>query len=152
MRVFICWSGDTSKQVAKALRDWLRNVIQNLELFFSDADLNKGDKWLDVLNQQLETRDTGIVCLTPDSLSAPWIHFEAGGLSKHASIASVTCYLFRLQPSDVKQPLAQFNNTLATKDDTLKMMESLNSRLEKPLPDDLLKASFERSWPELERS
>ena len=42
MKVFICWSGDVSKELAEAIHNWLRNVIQSIEPYFSSADLEKG--------------------------------------------------------------------------------------------------------------
>lgn len=42
MKVFISWSGETSKKVALALKAWLPNVIQALDPWMSDKDIEKG--------------------------------------------------------------------------------------------------------------
>jgi len=68
MKVFISWSGETSKAVATALYDWLPEVIQNGQPWISNHDIHLGE--------QLPELKIGILCLTPDNLSAPWILFE----------------------------------------------------------------------------
>src|SRR3954469_20494730 len=81
-RVFISWSGDTSRQVAEALKDWLPEVIEGIEPWLSTQDLTAGMRWGSELASQLERTDFGVICLTPDNLQAPWILFEAGALAK----------------------------------------------------------------------
>jgi len=39
---FISWSGDTSRQVAVALRTWLSQVIQAVKSFVSPAGIGAG--------------------------------------------------------------------------------------------------------------
>ena len=77
MGVFISWSGETSKAVALALREWLPLVIQAVHPWASDEDLRKGVRWGAELADRLQKTDLGICCLTPDNLAAPWLHFEA---------------------------------------------------------------------------
>ncbi len=159
MKVFISWSGERSKAVAQALRDWLPNVIQVVEPWMSEADIAKGARWgLDMARELDETR-VGIICLTPENLNAPWILFEAGALSKkrfaEASEASYVCtYLFNMVPAGVEEPLAQFQHTIANKkEDTSKLVQTINSVLgDDALPEEHLKRAFEKWWPELEKA
>lgn len=71
MKVFICWSGDTSMQIAALLRDWLPKVNQRIEPFMSHVDIGKGVRWTAELDKVLEDSNFGLVCLTPENLSAP---------------------------------------------------------------------------------
>ena len=96
MKVFISWSGDISKAVATALRNWLPNVIQSVTPWMSEQDIPKGTRWTHQLNQQLEQVKTGIICLTPDNQRSPWILFETGALAKTLADTYVCPYLFRL--------------------------------------------------------
>lgn len=42
MRVFVSWSGERSREVAKAFRDWLPLVLHYAEPWVSDADIEAG--------------------------------------------------------------------------------------------------------------
>ena len=56
-----------------------------------------------------------------------------------------------LVPTDVKDPLAEYQHTVASKEDTRKLLTAVNRRLnEGGLPHDRLTKSFETWWPELE--
>lgn len=117
MKVFISWSGERSKAVAAALRYWLPKVIQALDPWMSADDIEKGTRWRSGIANELEQSSVGIICLTRENLASPWIHFEAGALSKQQDKTYVCTLLVGLEPTDVREPLAQFQHTRATKDD-----------------------------------
>jgi hypothetical protein len=80
MEVFISWSGERSKAVAEALHDWLPNVIQTVRPWVSLADIEKGTRWnTDIASQLAECR-VGLICLTPENVSAPWLLFGSPGI------------------------------------------------------------------------
>lgn len=149
--VFISWSGNTSKAVAEALRDWLPSVIQAINPWMSAEDIDKGSRWSTEISGKLKEAKIGVICLTLDNLSAPWILFEAGALSKTVEDTFVCPYLFQLEPADVKGPLAQFQLTKADKEDTRKLLDTINNALgESALKGEQLKRVFEKWWPDLE--
>ena len=106
-KVFICWSGARSREIATFLRGWLPKVLQNIDPFLSDVDIGKGDRWNRALAEQLEDSKFGLVCLTSENLTAPWLHFEAGALSKSTG-SHVAPILYKLDIEDLKGPLRDF--------------------------------------------
>src|SRR5713226_3736020 len=107
MKIFISWSGDTAKEIALALREFLPLVENAFQPWMSEEDIGKGARWSPAIAAGLDESRAGIVCITRDNLTAPWLLFEAGALAKTSN--AVLCpYLFRLQPTDVTGPLSQF--------------------------------------------
>lgn len=150
MKVFISWSGGRSKKVAEALREWLPNVIQSLDPWMSSEDIEKGARWYVDIVSELESSYYGIICLTSDNIESPWIHFEAGALSKSMEKSRVCPYLFHIDPSIIKGPLVLFQAAKSTKDDTKKLLHSINQALaENALSTEKLDKTFERWWPDL---
>lgn len=153
MKLFLSWSGDTSHKVARILRDWLPSVIQAVRPYVSSEDIDKGARWSTDIAGELEQASYGVICITRENLEAPWINFEAGALSKSIDKANVTPFLFRLKRSDVQGPLLQFQSVIYEKDDFLKLMRSINRRLEEVerLTEEHLLKTFEVWWPQLQQ-
>src|SRR5437868_6054281 len=118
--VFISWSGRRSMWVADALRDWLPVVIQAARPWMSDREVQKGSRGLYEVARALDGIKVGITCLTPENLSAPWVLYEAGALSKALDDKMHLCtYLLGgLQFQDVNPPLGMFQATRAEKEET----------------------------------
>jgi hypothetical protein len=152
--VFISWSGGRSKMVATALYDWLPMVVQSAKPWMSDEDIEKGSRGLDEIAKALEAMSVGIVCLTPENLDKPWILFEAGALSKTLSDKTRVCpYLFGgLRSENVKPPLGMFQTTEAVKEDTRKLVGTVNRILGGGLAEEKLDTLFLRMWPDLEKN
>lgn len=152
MQVFLSWSGARSKAVAQALNQWLMQVIQAVDPWMS-SEIGKGARWSPEIAAKLEGSRIGIICLTKENLSEPWILFEAGALSKTKD-AQVCTFLLDLQPADVVQPLGQFQHTTIDKADVRKLVGDINAAVgkngEKALADQVLDEIFKRSWPALE--
>lgn len=153
MKVFIAWSGERSKAVAEALRDWLPNVIQAIQPWLSAADIEKGARWSSDLADELEETQVGLICLTPGNLKAPWLLFEAGALSKTQEETYVCTYLLDVGPTDLEGPLAQFQATIANEEDTRKLVQTINRVLgDEALGDERVNTAFEKFWPDLEEA
>lgn len=151
MKLFISWSGENSKRIAYALRDWLPMVLQAVKPWMSSYDIEKGNRWHSEMTFQLQESSFGILCLTPDNLNAPWVLFEAGALSKSIDGSHVVPYLYGFDPSELRGPLVQFQAALANKEDTKRLIFSLNRVLEENrLAESVLDEIYEIMWPRLE--
>ena len=122
MKLFISWSGEFSQRVAERLSIWIPTIIQSVEVFYSPEDIAKGENWSNRLSEELDNCSFGIVCLTPENVAAPWIHFEAGALSKSLN-AKVSAIMLNVSPSDVKGPLAYYQNTAFERDDFFRLFQ-----------------------------
>ncbi|MCL2483300.1 MAG: toll/interleukin-1 receptor domain-containing protein [Propionibacteriaceae bacterium] len=101
MKVFISWSGPLSKKVAQVLKDWIPSVIQAIEPFLSSEDIEKGNRWNTDIARELQESTFGIICVTLENLSAEWLNFEAGALSKTIENTHVAPFLLDVRPSDL---------------------------------------------------
>ena len=151
LKVFLSSSGAWSRGVAEALRHWLPDVLQFTQPWISSSDIDKGARWATEVAHELEKSRVGIVCLTPDNLSSRWVLFEAGALSKTSEYTYVCTYLHGLRPVDLEPPVSQFQATEATKEDTRKLIRTINTAYpESPLSAEQCDRAFDRWWPELE--
>ncbi len=152
MKVFLSWSGERSKSTAEALGNWTARVIQAVEPWISSG-MEKGTRWQSEIADRLEDAKVGIVCLTASNLSEPWILFEAGALSKTKG-SYVCTFLLDIAPADIEPPLGQFQHTVFTKQEVLKLMQTINRLVEangeRSLSEENLGKVFETFWPQLE--
>lgn len=149
MKIFISWSGSTSRAVAEVFYSWIPKVIQTVEPFISSKDLDKGATWTYELAKELADTNFAIICLAPDNLDSPWLHYEAGAIAK--SLDSRPCpVLFQLNKEQVSSPLSQFQLTSIVKEDIELLMKSINASAGNPLTDELLADSINMRWANLE--
>jgi hypothetical protein len=155
MRILIIWSGDLSHSVAIAIRDWLPVVLPLVETWVSSDDIPKGSPWGDQLTTELDSTQCGIICVTPDNLREPWLHFEAGALSKSVDIAraQVHPFLVGVAPGELSVgPLSLFQATTFTKDELLKLVRSINHAAgDAKLRPGQVDRNFDVAWASLER-
>lgn len=153
MKVFLSWSGETSKQIAQRFKEWLPLVIQQVEPYMS-SEMEKGVRWSEDIHKELQGSAFGLIFLTPDNIEKPWICYEAGALANKLDSINVSPFYFNISPSDIQNsPLTLFQATKNDKDDILKLIKSLNSKLpdEKKMDDIRLEKTFEQWWPNIEK-
>jgi hypothetical protein len=151
MKVFISWSGERSKRVAQALRTFLQDVNQNIVPWLSEADIGAGSRWRYDLANALELTTFGIICLTSEAATSPWLLFEAGALSKSVQNGRVCPYLIGVEPKNLEGPLSQFQSKLADFDGTMELLSDINKTMDHgSLSDDRLKRYFDMFWPAVE--
>lgn len=145
MKVFISWSGPKSQAVAQALRDWIPDVINEVEPFIS-TEIESGQRWSAVIASELDATNFGIICTTRANQHAPWLNFEAGALAKQIGDAKVAPLAIDLAPSEIELPLGQFNADPMTIDGIRKLMHSMNRAASNPLEASRLDRSIDQWW------
>lgn len=151
MKVFLSWSGEQSHKVAVVLRDWFPSVIQSLVPYVSSEDIDKGARWSTDIATELADSTFGILCVTKENITAPWLTFEAGALSKTMDKSFVCPFLFNIKRSEVDGPILQFQSTILEKDDIKKLLKTLNKACgEDKLTEDRLDKAFDVWFPSLE--
>jgi hypothetical protein len=120
----------------------------------SDADIEKGASGLVEVRTKLAGMKVAISCLTPENLSAPWILYEAGALSKTIDDRSRLCTLLiaNLGTKDVPNPLGMFQHTVLEKGDIWKLIQTLNNAMgEDAVAPEIVQDAFETTfWPRLD--
>lgn len=155
MRVFLSWSGEKSHEVALALKDWLPEVVNNLDPWVSSEDIEKGANWGATIALELEQSNFGIICLTRENQGSVWLNYEAGAIAKKMAGTTARAATFLIDfesDSEVTGPLFQFQSTKPTRDEVLKLVKTLNKAAGSPRGPEQLKRSVDMWWPELERA
>jgi hypothetical protein len=149
MKVFISWSGDISRQIAEALRDWLPMAIQAVKPYMSQRDNEAGVRWEEVVSAELNASDFGIICLTPNNLKSTWLNFEAGALGKAVERARVVPLLYKLTFADVERPLGMFMAKPLDEQGVKETLETMNKHLdaERHMDQAALDGAFTALWP-----
>jgi len=146
MALFVCWSGEAiGKPFAHAACAFLGEVLPDIDAFLS-SDLDKGGLWFDDLSANLKRSRAGLVCLTPDNLRSPWMHFEAGALFGGQKKRRIFAYALDADVVPLLEgPLAHFQASVATQEETLKMVEDISTYF--GVADQSWRARFDEKWP-----
>jgi TIR domain len=151
MKVFISWSGERSKILAQAFRDWLPLVLHFVEPWVSDSDIEAGDRWALDVAKELEASNFGVICLTSENVASPWILFESGALSKSLQDGRVVPLLLDIDFKDLTGPLAQFQAKKIENAGMWELVCSINKLDSSPVPDAKLKQLFDALWTKFEK-
>lgn len=155
MNIFIGWSGDISKLIAKELRSLTHKVLQKINSpFVSDIDISKGDEWYKEITKKLKETNFGIFCFTPENIGSVWMHFEAGAIHNHPNKTFVCPLLFELKIDDIiKGPLYPLQTTKFNKDDLLKLFFDINKKCtpSKRIDEKTLTENFNNHWIEFDK-
>ncbi len=153
--VFISWSGERSRSVAKALRAWLPIILQAAKPWMSDTEIEKGSRGISEITRALAGMRVAIRLPYARESRSTMAGIRGGRLSKSIDDKSRLCtYLFGgLSFQDVKPPLSMFQATRADKEDTRKLIHSINKAIQDaPVSESDLDELFDAMWPSLEKS
>jgi len=78
-KVFVSWSGDAGRKIAKALQDTLLDTSE-VEVWTSVDHVEGGTAWFAAVAKAAEECDAAIGCMTPGASHRQWVNFEAGML------------------------------------------------------------------------
>lgn len=151
MQVFISWSGDRSKQIAEAIRNWLSKVVQSVKPWMSQEDIAAGSRWLTEISETLNSAKIGIICVTPENQHNPWLLFEAGALSKTLEQTCVCPLVFEMTLGQLEGPLTQFQANSLDRDGIGKVIHTINKCLDdRQIDSHQLDQIIDVWWPHLE--
>jgi hypothetical protein len=151
MKVFIGWSGARSQALAVALRDWIPLVLQYVEPWLSEKDIDAGERWAQTIAKELESSNFGIICITRENAASPWIVFEAGSLAKSLEEGRVIPLLLDVEFKEITGPLAQFQAKKVEKGGLYDVIQSVNKAAPQPIPEQRARQLVDALWPELEK-
>lgn len=172
MKVFLCWSGERSRHVAESFDRLLQHLNKELSLSveqafvpFRSANIEKGLPWFQAVEKELSTADAALVSITPENCTSPWMHYEAGAVANRMGLAMsgndatstetlkgrLFTYLFGIRAGDLRGPLAAYQSTTATYEDTRALVRRLLAIAGVEWPTDE-QASDSRQWERVFRS
>ena len=164
MKIFIAWSKEISGEIGNALHDWLIDISEDFTPFISTQDIRGGNAWLAALGEELQDSYYGILCVTEENVSSPWLCYEAGALGiatashdkKHEP--HVLPILFGdVKAGQIASPLQDFQSKPFTREEMLALVVRLNryyrsvSDIKYDLKDEReIKKSFNDTYDDLE--
>lgn len=150
MKLFVSWSGVRSYGVAVAIRDWLPLALHAVRPFVSSMDIGPGSRWQDRIAAELAIAEFGLVCVTRENQSSPWLNYEAGALSSALANHRVIPLAIDLEPGEIAGPLAQFQAKTLRKEDVRSIVGRMNDCCDSPVDPGTVRLSVEKWWPDLE--
>jgi len=151
MDVFLCWSGETSEKLARALQSWLMMMLSPAKVFLSSNSIRSGHTWLIQTRSELERTHFGILCITPTNAEKPWINFEAGALAKKVEEGRVVPLLFgEVEMSDLPETISQFQAKRYSEEGMRELVNDVNEALPegKRCDEESLLGRFRSMWQE----
>ena len=133
MRLFVGWSGETSKKIAKSLKDWIEKVNPNVVPFVSFEDISLGTNWNNALSEELTNANYGLLCVTTDNMKAPWLLYEAGQMEfamrqkNPQGQAYITPLLFGVEHSgNLASPLSHYQSAQFSREAMERLVTQMN--------------------------
>lgn len=151
-KIFISWSGKRTQEFALCLKNVIEETIfpqTGLECFVSNVDIASGTDWWTKISGELKECNLGILCVTNENIDAPWIYYEAGGMAAR-DVPSIplliNCKVNSLVDSPLKgKQCINFEN----RKEFIKMINDINTRFNKLLPDSIVVHMAEIGYDEL---
>ncbi len=151
MKIFLSWSGPTSRLFAHKMLEFLSQVLPWSEIYLSDDEIESGERWLLNISDALEGSSYGIILITEENKTAPWVLFEAGALSKKIADSRVVPLLCDIEDIDLTgNPLSQFQYRKLNRGDVERLIKDISTKSDVKVAWDRLNKTFEKFWPDFE--
>jgi hypothetical protein len=126
--------------------------LQFAKPYFTPADIDKGKRWSNDISKELEQSKMGIITMTEENLTSPWIMFEAGAISKVVEEGLVCPIVFGIAKTDLVGPLASFQAIEFNRTEVRQLLTTINNAAnEAALNERHLEEAFDMWWPKLEQ-
>ena len=145
MRIFLMWSGDSSRLVGEAASRLLQQTLGGAKVFIS-TQMPAGSLWKDELTKNLREANVGIACFTRENLVNPWIHYESGMIAKMPDHRLCT---LRIGLETIAGPLEDRQSTDASDEESMfHLVLTLNNDRPrtKRKTEPLLRDMFDEQW------
>jgi len=127
------------------------SLLDYVKPWVSETDIAAGDRWAQAIGTELEASNFGIICITPENLTSPWVLFEAGALAKSMQDGKVIPLLFGLGFSDITDPLAQFQAKKVDQPGLGEVIQAIEKVSDNKNREDLIRRRFNGLWPDFEK-
>lgn len=151
MKIFVSWSGQTSREVANALARFIPTVLQRASVYVGGEQIETGARWYAELSDAMRSADFSIACLTRDNINSPWLAFEIGALSARLESTLFVPLLIDFSVSELTGPLATFQAVKLDKNDMRRLLSQINEASEAQLRRSDLDDLFDHLWPAFEQ-
>lgn len=120
-QLFISWSGETGKKAADIIYEWIDSIYEDVnEHVFLSTKIKPGRQGCFEIMDALNICKKGFFILTRERISSPWVHFEAGAISKANNLNSVIPILVDIKRESLGTgPLSVFQSNCAFNFDDL---------------------------------
>lgn len=148
MSVFVSWSSPANRNIGRAVREFVSEVLGTDSVFMSDEDIEPGEKSLEEIDAALKRSTAALVIVSARSARDPWLNFEAGAMGVRLEKARVIPILLDLDFSQLIQPLAQFQGIrFDNRDKFNQMLRVLNNqRGDNRIKPETLNIVFDAKW------
>ena len=170
VKIFIAWSKGVSKNIGLELERWLNGLNEAVfQTVISEQAIPIGSVWHNKLDEALQSANCGILCVTEENLTSPWLCYESGALSMSTARQDkksqsddnlrepyVAPILFGdISSSQVADPIQRFQSIKFNRKNMLELVLQLNKRslkTDKPyfMPLEKLETEFERTYEAFE--
>ena len=153
MKLFISWSGDRSKNIAKIMKEWIESIFPSgIKIWLStqSESIRPGALLTPQIIEGLRTSEIGIFCFTTDNTNSLWMMFEAGAICKQdtSNVEGIYTILFEGTVEDLERtPLKSFYHTLFERESMYSLLKDVNNKMGQAAIDaQLLKRNSENIW------